>query len=153
MSRRRPCSCGPILAQHRTRCELRRQANGINRQPILCTLVLSARSRTSTPRLSVASAPLWRVSEDTVPNCTTDGTQGYHPRQAIQSGGSGSYTVRMYHVDSPCVCNIPYFLLFILFLSPSPSIVFLPLCGAFVVLALVFLSGLCSTAYMTAFLA
>ena len=45
-----------------------------NRQPSLCTLVvLSARARTLTSRLSVVSAPLGRVSENTVPNYTTDG--------------------------------------------------------------------------------
>ena len=60
--------------QRRTRCELRRQGNGINRRPSLCTLVvLSARARTLASRLSVVSAPLGRVSENTVPNCTTDG--------------------------------------------------------------------------------
>ena len=64
-------------AQRRTRCKLRRQGNGINRRPSLCTLVvLSARTRTLTSRLSVVSAPLGRVSENTVPNCTTDGTPG-----------------------------------------------------------------------------
>ena len=46
-----------------------------NRRPSLCTLVvLSTRTRALTPRLNVASAPLGRVSENTVPNCTTDGT-------------------------------------------------------------------------------
>ena len=72
--RPRPCTCGPIPTQRRTRCELRRQGNGINRPPSLCTLVvLSERARTLTSRLSVVSAPLGRVSENTVPNCTTDG--------------------------------------------------------------------------------
>ena len=42
----RPCTCGPIPTQRRTRCELRRRGNGINRQQSLCTLVvLSARAR------------------------------------------------------------------------------------------------------------
>ena len=36
-------------------------------------VVLSARARTLTSRLSVVSAPLGRVSENTVLNCTTDG--------------------------------------------------------------------------------
>ena len=73
----RPCTCGPIPTQRRTRCELRRQGNGINRRPSLCTLVvLSARARTLTSRLSVVSAPLGRVSGNTVPNCTTDGMPG-----------------------------------------------------------------------------
>ena len=67
--------------QRRTRCELRRYGNGINRRPSLCTLVvLSATARTLTSRLSVASAPLGRVSENTVPNCTTDGTPGCRSR-------------------------------------------------------------------------
>ena len=83
-----------------------------------------------------------------ISNCTSDGTQDYRPRSGFQWGGSGSYTVRMYDVDSPCVCHTPHYLLFILLLSPFPSIVFLPLCGAFVALVLVFLSGLCPTAYM-----
>ena len=72
--RPRPCTCGPIPTQRRTRCESRRQGNDINRRPSLCTLVvLSARARTLTPRLSAVSAPLGRVSGNTVPNCTTDG--------------------------------------------------------------------------------
>ena len=55
--------------------------NGINRRPSFCTIVvLSARARTLTSRLSVASAPLGRVSENTVPNCTTDGTPGCRSR-------------------------------------------------------------------------
>ena len=67
--------------QRRTRCELRQQGNGINRRLSLCVLVvLSARARTLTSRLSVASAPLGRVSENTVPNCTTDGTPDCHSR-------------------------------------------------------------------------
>ena len=75
--RPRPCTCGPIPTRRRTRCELRRQGNGINRRPSLCTLVvLSARARTLTSRLSVVSAPLGRVSGNTVPNCTTDGMPG-----------------------------------------------------------------------------
>ena len=100
-------------------------------------------------RIGAALASVIRYSS----NCTTDGTQDYRPRSGFQRGGSGSYTVQMYHVDSPCVCHTPHCLLFILLLSPFPSIVSLPLCGAFVALVLVFLSGLCSTAYMTAFLA
>ena len=61
--------------------ELRRQGNGINRRPSLCTLVvLSARARTLTSRISVASALLGRVSENTVPNCTIDGTPGCRSR-------------------------------------------------------------------------
>ena len=79
--RLRQCICGRIPTQRRTRCELRQQANGINRRPSLCTLVvLSARVLTLIPRLSVASAPLGRVSENTVPNCTTDGTPGCRSR-------------------------------------------------------------------------
>ena len=79
--RPRPCTCGPIPTPHRTRCELRQQGNGVNRRPSLCILmVVSARARTLTPRLSVASAPLGRVSENTVPNCTTDGTPGCRSR-------------------------------------------------------------------------
>ena len=79
--RPRPCTCGPIPTQRRTHCELRRQGNGINRRPSLCTLVvLSARARALTSRLSVASAPLERVSENTVPNCTADGTPGCRSR-------------------------------------------------------------------------
>ena len=67
----------PIPAQRRTRFELTRQDNGMNIPPSICTLVvLSARARTSTSRSSFASAPLGGVSEDTVPNCTTDGTPG-----------------------------------------------------------------------------
>ena len=61
---------------HTTSNALRIEAagNGINRRPSLCTLVvLSARARTLTSRLSVVSAPLGRVSGNTVPNCTTDG--------------------------------------------------------------------------------
>ena len=70
-------TCCPIPAQCQTRCELRRQANGINRQSILCTMVgLSSRARTSTPRLSIASAPVGRASKYIVPTCTTDGTLG-----------------------------------------------------------------------------
>ena len=47
----------------------------IKRQPISFTLVvLSARVRTS--------APLGRVSEDTVPNCTTGGTPGSRSRSS-----------------------------------------------------------------------
>ena len=77
----RPCTCGPIPTQRRTRCELRRQGNGINRRPSLCTLVgLPGRARILTSRLSVASAPLERVSENIVPNCTTDGTPGCRSR-------------------------------------------------------------------------
>ena len=77
----RPCTCGSIPIQRRTRCELRRQGNGINRRPSLCTLVvLSAIARTLTSRLSVASAPLDRVSENTVSNRTTDGTPGCRSR-------------------------------------------------------------------------
>ena len=41
---------------------------------------LSARARTLTSRLSVVSAPLGRVSENTIPNCTTDGTPGCRSR-------------------------------------------------------------------------
>ena len=79
--RPRQCTCGPIPAQRRTRCDLRRQGNGITRRPSLCILVvLSARARTSTPRLSVVSAPLGRVSENTVPSDTTDGTPGCRSR-------------------------------------------------------------------------
>ena len=60
---------------------LRREGDGINRRPRFCALVvLSARVRTLTSRLSVASARLGRVSENTVPNCTTDGTPGYRSR-------------------------------------------------------------------------
>ena len=48
-----------------------------SRRPSLCTfVVLSSRAQTLTPRSSVASAPLGQVSENTVPNCTTDGTPG-----------------------------------------------------------------------------
>ena len=59
------------------------QANGINRQPSLCIMVvLSARAHTSKQRLSVAPAPLERVSEGTVPNCTTDRTPGCRSRSS-----------------------------------------------------------------------
>ena len=52
--RPRQCTCGPIPTQRRTRFELRRQGNGMKRRPSLCTLVvLSARGRTLTSRLSV----------------------------------------------------------------------------------------------------
>ena len=61
--------------------QLRRQVIAKTRQPSLCTLVvLSARARTLTPRLSVASASLGRVSEYAVHNCTTDGTPGCRSR-------------------------------------------------------------------------
>ena len=51
------------------------------RRPSLCPLVvLSARARTLTSRLSGVSAPLGGVSENTVPNCTTDGTSGCRSR-------------------------------------------------------------------------
>ena len=39
-------------------------------------VVLSMRARTWIPRLRVASAPLGRVSQKIVPNCTIDGTPG-----------------------------------------------------------------------------
>ena len=41
---------------------------------------ISERAQTLTPRLSVTSAPLGRVSGNTVPNCTTDGTPGCRSR-------------------------------------------------------------------------
>ena len=65
---------GLISAQRQTRCELKRQTNGVNRQQSL------GRARTSTPRLSVASAPLGQMSEDTVSNCTVDGTPSCRSR-------------------------------------------------------------------------
>ena len=84
--RPRPCACGLIPTQRRTRCELRQQGNGVNRRPSLCILVvLSVRARTLTPRLSVASAPLKRVSENIVPNCTTDGTPGCRSRSGFSN--------------------------------------------------------------------
>ena len=79
--RPRPCTCSPIPVQRRMRCELRRQRNAINRRLNLCTfVVLSARARTSTPRLSGASALLGRVAENTAPNCANDGTSGCRSR-------------------------------------------------------------------------
>ena len=69
----------PHTASNALRIEV--AGNCINRRPSLCTLVvLSARARTLTSRLSVALAPLGRMSEDTVPNCTTDGTPGCRSR-------------------------------------------------------------------------
>ena len=85
--------------QRRTRCELRLQGKGINRQTSLCTLVvLSARARTS--RISIASALLGQISEDIVPTFTTDGTPGCRLRSGCSTlGGRGSYAVLMCHVD------------------------------------------------------
>ena len=52
------------------------------------------------------------------------------------------------------LCLFTSFLYLVLLLSPFPSsFIFISLCGALVVLVLVFLSGLSYTAYMVAFLA
>ena len=77
-----------VPSQHSVKrsVKLRRQGNGISRRPSLFTsVVLSARARTLTPRLSVASAPLERVSGNTVPNCTTDGTPGCRSRSGYST--------------------------------------------------------------------
>ena len=89
-----------IPTQRRTRCELRRQGNDINRRPSLCTLVvLSARARTLTPRLSVALAPLGEYQKMQFPVVRPTERPAVAQDQAIQSGGSGRYAVRMCHVD------------------------------------------------------
>ena len=96
----RPCTCGPIPIQRRTRCELRRQGNGVNKRPRLCTLVvLSARARTLTPRLSVASAPLGECQKIQFRIVRPTERPAVVQDQAIRSGGNGSCAVRMCHVD------------------------------------------------------
>ena len=92
-------TCGPIPAQHRTRCKLRRQGDGINIETSLCSLaVLYARARASTSRISIASALLGQISEDQISPFTTDGTSGFLSRSGYSThGGRGNYDVRMCH--------------------------------------------------------
>ena len=65
-------------------------------QAVLCTLVvLSERARTLTSRLSVVSAPLGRVSENAVPNCTTDGTPGCRSKSGCSKRSPPLATLRI----------------------------------------------------------